>query len=494
MKARSFKLANSLTTGLAALALVMQPAPFVFAQTAAPAAAPAPTAPAAAATAPDLLSEDELEILVARIALYPDELVAAISAASLFPLQIIEAQRFLEAKKKNADLKPKDDWDGSVISLLNYPDIVKMMSDDLDWTQSLGDALTNQQKDVLVAIQQLRDEAVAKNIIKTDDKVTVVTENNNVVIRPTDPEKVYIPQYEPQMLYEPGYAVEPISYYPSAYDNYYYPGAAFFAGAVTGVAWAAIVNWDDWGVWGGRWNGDVDIDCNNCFNDRNFNGKVKWNDVDWTKVDRSKLSMDKSQLANLDRSAIRSGLEGDKRNQLKNQVGDRRQDLGAGGRNTAARADDIRKGTVNGLKANANPGAANRAAQNRPNAANRPANASRPDARPGNAGANRPSKPSGNVKKSPRRRRWRQDPTTARGSRARSVTRNPAAAKPWRRSVAARAWEAVSAAPRGPVAHRPDLTVVAAAAVAAVAVVVAAEDDRIRRSLSSQWRQPWHCD
>ncbi len=394
MKSRSFRLTAGLTTGLTALALIsMQEPSFVFAQTAAPAAAPAPAAPAAAT---DLLSEDELEVLVARIALYPDELVAAISAASLFPLQIIEAQRFLDSKKKNADLKPKDDWDGSVLSLLNYPDIVKMMSDDLDWTQKLGDALTNQQKDVLVAIQQLRDEAVAKNIIKTDDKVTVVTENNNVVIRPTDPQKVYIPQYEPQMLYEPGYAAEPISYYPSSYDNYYYPGAAFFAGAVTGVAWAAIVNWDDWGVWGGRWNGDVDIDCNNCFNDRNFNGKVKWNDVDWTKVDRSKLSIDKSQFANLDRTAIKSGLEGDKRNQLKNQVGDRRADIGAGGRNTAARADDIRKGTVNGLKTNGKPGIANRPAD-RPNAGNRPANASRPDARPGNAGANRPSK--GNVKK-----------------------------------------------------------------------------------------------
>jgi hypothetical protein len=388
MKARSFRL----TAGLTALALIsMQPPSVAFAQTAAPAAAPAP----ATAAATDLLSEDELEILVARIALYPDELVAAISAASLFPLQIVEAERFLEAKKKNADLKPKDDWDGSVISLLNYPDIVKMMSEDLDWTQKLGDALTNQQKDVLVAIQQLRDEAVAKNIIKTDDKVTVATENNNVVIRPTDPEKVYIPQYEPKMLYEPGYAPEPISYYPSAYDSYYYPGAAFFAAAVTGVAWAAIVNWDDWGVWGGRWNGDVDIDCRNCFNDRNFNGKVKWNDVDWTKVDRSKLSIDKSQFADMDRTAIKSSLQSDNRNQLKNQVGDRRGDLGQGGRNTAARADDIRKGTANGLKAKGNSAVGNMAS-GLPNAGNRAADASRPDARPGNAGANRPS--AGNVK------------------------------------------------------------------------------------------------
>jgi hypothetical protein len=169
------------------------------------------------------------------------------------------------------------------------------------------------------------------------------------------PEKIYIPQYAPEMLYQPGYAAAPISYYPDSYDNYYYPGAAFFAGAVTGVAWAAIVNWDDWGVWGGNWRGDVDIDCKNCFNDRNFSGKVKWNDVDWTKVDRSKLSIDKGQLGNLDRSAIKSSLQGDNRNQLKNKVSDRRGNLGPGARNTAARADDIRKGTVDGLKGNAKP-------------------------------------------------------------------------------------------------------------------------------------------
>ena len=131
--------------------------------------APPPTAPSA--QAPEPLSADELEVLVARIALYPDELVALISAASLYPLQIVEAARYLDAYAKDKSLKPKESWDGSVVSLLNYPDVVKMMSDDLDWTQALGDALAYQQKDVLIAIQQLRDEAVAKNIIKSDDKM-----------------------------------------------------------------------------------------------------------------------------------------------------------------------------------------------------------------------------------------------------------------------------------------------------------------------------------
>uniref|UniRef100_UPI003F21B473 DUF3300 domain-containing protein n=1 Tax=Rhizobium sp. F40D2 TaxID=3453141 RepID=UPI003F21B473 len=384
------RVSRKLLIGLSTLAIVaLQPVLPVRAQ------APAPSATANEAdseqSAATLLSDDELEVLVARIALYPDELVAAISAASLFPLQIIEAQRFLDTKKKNDNLKPKSDWDGSVVSLLNYPDIVKMMSEDLDWTQSLADALTNQQKDVLIAIQQLRDEAVAKNIIKTDDKVTLVTENDNIIIRPTDPEKVYIPQYPPEMLYEPGYASEPISYYPEPYDNYYYPGAAFFAGAVTGLAWAAVVNWDDWGVWGGRWGGgDIDIDCNNCLNGRNFNGKMKWNDVDWSKVDRSKMSIGKDQLAKLDRSTIKSGLQADNRNQLRNQAKDFQAGERPGNRGTAARADDIRKGTVQGLKS--------KPQGNKPTAANRQ-NVTRPEARP--QSANRTAKPAQKSVKKP---------------------------------------------------------------------------------------------
>ncbi|MBX5239570.1 DUF3300 domain-containing protein [Rhizobium sp. NLR22b] len=374
--------AGQLIAGLSVVAIItLQLALPARAQAPAPAAAPTQTAAEQPAAA--LLSDDELEVLVARIALYPDELVAAISAASLFPLQIVEAQRFLEAKKKNSDLKPKSDWDGSVISLLNYPDVVKMMSEDLDWTQSLADALTNQQKDVLIAIQQLRDEAVEKNIIKTDDKVTVVTENENIIIRPTDPEKIYIPQYPPEMLYEPGYASEPISYYPDYYDSYYYPGAGFFAAAVTGLTWAAIVNWDDWGVWGGRWDGDIDIDCNNCLNDRNFNGKLKFNDVDWSNVDRSKLSIGKDQFAKLDRSSIKSSLQGDNRNQLRNRANDIQASQRPGNRGNAARAEDIRKNTAQGLKA--------KPAANRPAASDRQG-ASRPEARPQKA-ANRPAKP-----------------------------------------------------------------------------------------------------
>jgi hypothetical protein len=265
--------------------------------------------------APEPLTDDELEVLVARIALYPDDLVAVVTSASLYPLQIVEAQRYLDDRKKDAKLKPKDSWDGSVVSLLNYPDIVKMMSDDLDWTQSLGEALANQQKDVLIAIQQLRDKAVADGIIKTDDKIKVVQQNDNVIIQPASPDKIYVPQYAPEMLYEPDYAPQPIGYYPDDYPNYTFPTAPFFAAAVTGAIWAAAVDWDDWGVWGGRWRGDVDIDCDHCFN--NINGRINVNDVDWKNVDRSKIKFDRDQFSKIDGTSIKNSIKANGSNSIK---------------------------------------------------------------------------------------------------------------------------------------------------------------------------------
>lgn len=295
--------------------------------------------------APEPLSDDELEELVAPIALYPDELVAVICSASLFPLQIVEAERFLEKRAKDKSLQPKESWDGSVISLLNYPEVVKMMSEDLDWTQALGDALANQQKDVLMAIQQLRDEAVAKDIIKSDDKIQVVSSGDNVVIQSTNPEKIYVPRYEPEMLYAANYPPQPISYYDDAYPSYYYPAAGFFAGAVTGAVWGAVVDWDDWGVWGGRWDGDVDIDCNHCLN--NINGKVNWKDIDWKNVDRSKLNISRDQLAKIDRTKIRDGIEANSANSIRSKADNIRRERTTNVSDRATQARDIRKNALN---------------------------------------------------------------------------------------------------------------------------------------------------
>lgn len=385
-----------------AVALALPAAP-VWAQSQ-DASASATAAPQAAS--PEPLSEDELEVLVARIALYPDELVAVVTASSLFPLQIVEAQRFLEAHVKDSKLKPKESWDSSVISLLNYPEVVKMMSDDLDWTQALADALAYQQKDVLIAIQQLREEAVAKDIIKTDDKVTVQSSGDNIVIQAANPEQIYVPQYPPEMLYEADYVAAPISYYPDPYPSYWYPTATFFAGAVTGAIWAAAVDWDDWDVWDGRWNGgDIDIDCDNCFNDRDFNGKIDFKDVDWKNIDRDKIRIDRDQFNKIDRSNIKNELKsrGDVQ-RVRDRASEIERARPANLPSRTEQARDIRKSTSEGLKnrdlaaqrPNGDRPAAGRADGQRPQA--RPAN-KKAEVRP--AGKPKAGKKVDNRKKNP---------------------------------------------------------------------------------------------
>ena len=276
-----------------------------------PAIAQTTPAPAVETQAPQPLTDKELEVLVARIALYPDDLVALVSAASLYPLQIIEADRFLAESKTKKDLKPKSDWDGSIVSLMNYPEIVHMMSEDLDWTKLMGEAIVSQQDGVLAAIQQLREKALAENVIKSDDKMTVTQEKENIIIAPASKEVIYVPQYPPEMLYEDDYVYQPVSYYPEPYPYYYSPMAPFFAGAITGAFWAGIVDWDD-GFWGGDWDGgdgwhggDIDIDCNHCMIGNDFNGKLNIRDADWTKIDRSKINFDRTSWTRLTAPASR---------------------------------------------------------------------------------------------------------------------------------------------------------------------------------------------
>ena len=118
------------------------------------------------------LTPEELEKLVARIALYPDDLVALILPASTNPLQIVQADRFL-AKRKTDPKAPLDDkWDDPVKSLLNYPEVVNMMSSDLDWTAALGEAVVADQGEVLEAVQAFRRKAQAAGNLKTDPKQT----------------------------------------------------------------------------------------------------------------------------------------------------------------------------------------------------------------------------------------------------------------------------------------------------------------------------------
>ena len=345
------RLLNS-AKGLAAGVLLLLPLNAVAVNAQEKTTATAETAAAPAPQAPEPLSAEEMEILVARIALYPDELVALIASSSLYPLQIVQAQRYLESVKTNPEQKPSSSWDSSVVALLNYPQIVKMMNDDLEWTEALGEAVTYQQKDMLIAIQQLRDEAVAMGVLKTDDKTVVVVENDNVVIKPATAEVIYVPQYEPEMLYVPEYVPVPVVYYPDPYPNYYYPTAPYFAAFTTGLVWGAVIDWDDWGVWGGSWDDDVniDIDCNNCFNDVDYNGTININDVDWTNVDPTKIKIDQSQFNNINTSTYKANIKADSSNNISVKAADVQKYRPAPQPVSTAGVSDVRKSTLEGLQ------------------------------------------------------------------------------------------------------------------------------------------------
>ena len=363
-----------------ALILAMALAHLYPAASAAQGDPPQATAAASAEPADELKSAEELETLVARFALYPDDLVALVMASSLFPLEIVQAGRFLDKAASDKDLKPDADWDGSVISLLNYPDIIKMMNDDLSWTQDLGEAVTNQQEDVLVAIQQLRDKAVADGVIKTDDKVVIETTNNNVVIRPAKEEVTYVPQYDPAILVEPGYVATSPIIYGDPWPSYYYPYAPYWTGFITGAVWGAAVDWDRWHSWGGDVDIDVDVDIDR---DRFKFDRDNIGNMDWNR-DRGDINIDRNSIKNNVQVNGGNRLDRKTNTEIKNTIGNR---VDAGNR-TASK--DVRRDVSEGLKKrDGSPGIAGKdpgdgrpgAAASRP-APKKPANVQRPAARP----------------------------------------------------------------------------------------------------------------
>lgn len=229
----------------------------------APAQTPAnPPAPSQAPVQPlaeqALLKPEQLEALVAPIALYPDELLANVLAASTYPLEVVQADRWVKANKalKGDALKKEVDkqaWDDSVKALASTADVLAMMSDKIDWTKSLGDAVLAQQPDVMDAIQRLRAKAYDnKKLVTTkQQKVSVQTQENRqvVVIESADPQTLYVPYYDPATVY----GAWPYAEYPPYYFGYpSYIGAGVIAtGLAFGAAWA-IGRWGNY--WGGGFN------------------------------------------------------------------------------------------------------------------------------------------------------------------------------------------------------------------------------------------------
>jgi hypothetical protein len=192
-----------------------------------------------------ILSGPELEGIIGPIALYPDDLLAIVLPASTYPLQIVQAARFLKDLESDPSLKPDPDWDDSVVALSNYPEVIEMMADDLDWTWRLGEAVVAQQPAVIAAIERFRDRAYAAGNLKSDEHQTVAQEDGVIQITPVEEDVIYVPYYEPErvVVYQP----RPVYYYyPRPYPVYYYPypsGYAFNHGFFWGVTSAYSIGW-----------------------------------------------------------------------------------------------------------------------------------------------------------------------------------------------------------------------------------------------------------
>jgi uncharacterized membrane protein YgcG len=270
-RSRSFR---CLTTILS-VTFLASASPIVFAQE----PQPQPQSSPPAEEAPKIPS-DQLDSLVAPIALYPDPLLAQTLAASTYPLEIIQLQQWMG---KNKTLKgkalteavEKQNWDPSVQAMATFPDVVKLLADSIAWTSDLGNAFLAQQADVMDAVQRMRAKANSAGKLKTSQEQKVETKQVEgktvVVIEQTNPQVVYVPSYDPAVVYGP-----PVYPYPPVY----YPTGrllAFGAGVAIGAAWGN----NNWG-WGCGWgNNNVNVNVNNNFvnnyNRNNVNNRISNN-------------------------------------------------------------------------------------------------------------------------------------------------------------------------------------------------------------------------
>jgi hypothetical protein len=212
-------------------------------------------APAAQGAPYKQQTPEQIQQLVAPIALYPDSLVAQVLAASTFPEQVVQADRWLQANPelkgdalaKAADQQP---WDVSVKALTAFPSVLGNMDKNLSWTSSLGDAYYNQQQDVMDAVQVMRQRAQQAGTLKTTSQQTVTTQGSTVTVEPANPDVVYVPAYDPWLVY--GYPVVPWpGWYP--YPGIWYDGPYLSFGIGFGIGFFAGFGWG-WPYWGFDWH------------------------------------------------------------------------------------------------------------------------------------------------------------------------------------------------------------------------------------------------
>jgi hypothetical protein len=296
--------------------------------------------PGSLAQAPETapaLKQEELEQILAPIALHPDPLVSQILMASTYPLEVALAERWT---RQNGSLKgdaltkalEAQDWDPSVKSLVNFPQVLTMMSEKLDWTQKLGDAFLADQKVVLDTIQKLRAKAQESGNLKTTQEQTVIVEEKIIKIEPANPQVIYVPSYNPTVVY----GAWPYPAYPPYY--YYPPGYvatsmfAFGAGVAMGAAWGYA-----WGNanWGG---GDVDVDVNRNFNSNRNIDRSKYQGGDRGQGGRFQHNpehrkgvsyRDQGTAQKFNRASTNDAIKS--REQFRGRAEQGRQDIGRGG-------------------------------------------------------------------------------------------------------------------------------------------------------------------
>jgi hypothetical protein len=229
-------------------------------------AAQATQAPPPAAPAPPYAQQtpEQLQQLVAPIALYPDSLVAQILAASTFPEQVVQADRWIQAHPElkgqalgqAADQQP---WDPSVKALTAFPTVLGNMDKNLSWASSLGDAYYNQQQDVMDAVEVMRQRAQQAGTLKTTPQQTVTNQDSAITIAPASPDVVYVPAYDPWLVY--GY---PILAWPGwyPYPGIWYAGPYLSFGIGFGIGFFGGFGWG-WSHWGFNWHDRFPLYNNN---------------------------------------------------------------------------------------------------------------------------------------------------------------------------------------------------------------------------------------
>jgi hypothetical protein len=232
------------------------------------------------------IPSDQLDSLVAPIALYPDPLLSQTLVASTYPLEVMQLQQWLDKHKglkdqALADAVKKQDWDPSIQALAAFPEVAKLLSENIKWTTDLGNAFLAQQNDVMDAVQRMRKKAQDNGNLKSTEQQKVetkVVENKQVIIvQQSNPEVVYVPSYNPTVVYgAPAYAYPPIAYPP---PGYYAAGMAisFGIGMAMGAAWGG----GGWG-WNAGWGGNNNVYVNNNNNfvnnsNRNINNSNRTN-------------------------------------------------------------------------------------------------------------------------------------------------------------------------------------------------------------------------